>query len=334
MTELVSILIPAFNAERWIARTIESALAQTWPAKEIVVVDDGSADRTLAIARGFGGRGVRVIAQANAGAAAARNAALRAAQGSYIQFLDADDLLHPHKIEAQLRGAEPGRQSRVLLTCRWGRFLARPEQARFAPDTLWQDLSPADWIVAKFTDNRFMFPASWLVSRRVADAAGPWNEALSLDDDGEYMCRLVAASQQVRFVPDAECYYRIGNAGSLSSQRSDRALLSGFTSMRLCIEHLLALEDSERTRHACVRLLQDNLAHFYPEKTDLVDQCRRIARKLGGDLTPPGERFHFMLFRGIFGWRRAKLLRSALNDAKLRTRRWVDGFRRVDTRIN
>ncbi len=334
MTELVSILIPAYNAERWIAGTIESALAQTWPAKEIIVVDDGSTDRTLAVARGFGDRGVQVVTQANRGAAAARNTALRAARGAWIQFLDADDLLNPRKIEQQLQGAEPGAQSRVLLTCRWGRFFKRPEQARFAPDTLWQDRSPADWIVTKFNDNRFMFPASWLVSRRLVDAAGPWNEALSLDDDGEYMCRLVAASQQVRFMPEAECYYRIGNTGSLSSQRSDRALQSGFTSMRLCIERLLALEDSERTRHACVRLLQDNLAHFYPEQADLVDQSRRLARKLGGDLTPPGERFHFMLFRGIFGWRRAKLLRSALNDAKLRTRRWADGWGRVDARTN
>ncbi len=334
MSELVSIVIPAFNAERWIRESIESALAQSWPAKEIIVVDDGSTDRTLAVARGFADRGVQVLSQANRGAAAARNTGLRAARGTYIQFLDADDLLHPRKIEQQLRGAEPGAQAGVLLTCRWGRFFKRPEQARFEPDTLWQDLSPADWIFTKFNDNRFMFPASWLVSRRLVDDAGPWNEDLTLDDDGEYMCRLVAASRHVRFVADAECFYRIGNSSSLSSQRSDRALLSGFTSMRLCIERLLALEDSERTRRACVRLLQENLPHFYPEKTDLVDQCRRLARRLGGDLTPPGERFHFMLFRGIFGWRRAKQMRSALNDAKLRTRRWADGLKRVDARTN
>lgn len=334
MSDLVSILIPAFNAERWLDSTIESALAQTWAAKEIIVVDDGSTDRTLAVARRFEGRGVQVIAQSNAGAAAARNTAMRAARGSYLQFLDADDLLHPRKIEAQLRGAGPGLQSRELLTCRWGRFLVRPEQARFAPDALWQDRSPADWIVTKFTDNRFMFPASWLVSRWLADAAGPWNESLSLDDDGEYMCRLVAASGHVRFVPDAECYYRIGNSGSLSSQRSDRATLSGFSSMRLCIERLLALEDSERTRHACVQMLQDNLPHFYPEKTDLVDQSRVLARRLGGDLTPPGERFHFMLFRGIFGVRRARQARFALNHAKLQTRRWVYRLARVDARTN
>ena len=329
VSQLVSIIIPAFNAEAWISEAIESALAQTWASKEIFVVDDGSTDRTLAIARGFAGRGVQVITQANRGAAAARNAGLRAARGSYVQFLDADDLLHPRKIEEQLHDAEPGAQSRVLLTCRWGRFFSRPEQARFAPDTLWQDLSPADWICTKFSDNRFMFPASWLVSRCLVDDAGPWNEELSLDDDGEYMCRLVAASRHVRFVPRAQCYYRIGNSSSLSSQRSDLALQSGFTSMRLCIERLLALEDSARTRRACVQLLQENLAHFYPENADLVDQCRRFARTLGSDLTPPRERLHFMLFRGFFGWRRAKMVRAAMNDAKLLTRRWVDGLRRV-----
>ncbi len=334
MNELVSILIPAYNAGRWIGGTIESALAQTWGAKEIIVVDDGSSDGTLAIARGFRDRGVQVLSQANRGAAAARNTALHAARGAYIQFLDADDLLHPRKIEAQVRGADDGSRSRVLLTCRWGRFFARPGQARFAPDELWQDLSPVDWIVTKFTDNRFMFPASWLVSRRLADAAGPWNEDLSLDDDGEYMCRVVAASERVRFVPDAECYYRIGNSGSLSSQRSDRAVRSGFLSMRLCIERLRSLEDSERTRHACVRLLQDNLPHFYPDKADLVDACRRLARDLGGDLTPPDERFHFRLFRSIFGWRRAKQFRATLNDVKLRARRWMDDAGRFDARAN
>jgi glycosyltransferase involved in cell wall biosynthesis len=334
MSDLVSIIIPAYNAERWIRETIESALAQTWQPKEVLVVDDGSTDRTLEAANAYLDRGVRVISQRNQGAAAARNTGLRAALGSYVQFLDADDLLHPRKIEFQMRGAADGRRSRVLLTCRWGRFFRRPAEAQFAPDGLWQDLSPVDWILTKFNDNRFMSPASWLVSRRLVEDAGPWNESLSLDDDGEYMCRLVAASEVVRFVADAESYYRIGNASSLSSQRSERALQSGYSSMRLCIEHLRSLEDSERSSRACVRLLQDNLAHFYPEHAALVDQCQRLALALGGKLTPPVERFHFKLFRGIFGWRRAKQLRAALNDVKLRYRRWVNGRGRVDVRAN
>ena len=95
MMPLVSVLVPAYNAEQWIAGTIRSALAQDWPRKEVVVVDDGSRDRTLAVAREFASREVAVITQENQGAAAARNRAFSVCQGDYIQWLDADDLLSP-----------------------------------------------------------------------------------------------------------------------------------------------------------------------------------------------------------------------------------------------
>ncbi len=121
MQPLVSILIPAFNAERWIAQTIDSALAQTWERKEIIVVDDGSTDNTYSVACGFQPRGVTVLRQSNQGAAAARNTAFAASHGSYIQWLDADDLLAANKIENQLKARRPGDDSRTLLsgpTCR------------------------------------------------------------------------------------------------------------------------------------------------------------------------------------------------------------------------
>jgi glycosyltransferase involved in cell wall biosynthesis len=87
MRPLVSILIPAYNAERWIADTIRSALAQTWEPKEIIVVDDGSQDRTFTIAQQFASKDVAVVTQRNQGAAAARNKALALSQGDYIQWL-------------------------------------------------------------------------------------------------------------------------------------------------------------------------------------------------------------------------------------------------------
>src|SRR5882724_4223522 len=98
MTPLVSILIPAYNAERWIAETIRSALKQTWRNKEIIVVDDGSTDGTLAIARRFEPKGVRAVTQPNQGAEAARNTASSLSRGDYIQWLDADDLLSRDKV--------------------------------------------------------------------------------------------------------------------------------------------------------------------------------------------------------------------------------------------
>src|SRR6266850_5014325 len=98
MKPLVSILIPAFNSEKWIADTLRSAIAQTWQRKEIIVVDDGSCDETLAIARQIEVEKVCVVTQKNQGAAAARNKAFSLSQGDYIQWLDAYDLLAPDKI--------------------------------------------------------------------------------------------------------------------------------------------------------------------------------------------------------------------------------------------
>jgi len=334
MTQLVSILIPAYNAERWLGDTIESALAQTWPNKEVIVVDDGSSDHTFKVARSFAARGVRVLSQSNAGASAARNAALRESQGAYIQFLDADDLLHPDKIRLQLQHADDGHRASVLLTSAWGRFFVRPDHATFSPGPLWDDLSPLDWLITKFSQNQFMLPASWLVSRRIARRAGPWNETLSLDDDGEYMCRLVAASRRVRFVGESKCYYRIGNASSLSSQKTERALRSQFWSLKLCIDHLLTLESSERTRHACVRLLQDNLQHFEPQWPELAGRCRELAHALGGELITPGERIHFRVYRSLFGWQAANALRSRVNRLRLQLRRTVDRLPQFHSHAN
>src|ERR1039458_1119717 len=95
MKPLVSILIPAYNAEEWIGDTIRSSVGQTWPRKEIIVVDDGSRDRTAEVARRFASKEVAVASVKNQGAASARNHALRLCQGDYIQWLDAADLLAP-----------------------------------------------------------------------------------------------------------------------------------------------------------------------------------------------------------------------------------------------
>src|SRR5581483_1140789 len=129
--------------------------------------------------------------------------------------------------------------------------------ARFVPSGLWQDLSPVDWLIIKMSEHLHMPPMTWLVNRKLAEAAGPWDVRLSFDDDGEYFCRVLLASEGTRFVADSRSFYRMTGRNSVSNignsdQKKDSLLLS----MKLHIQYLRSLEDSERVRRACLSYLQ------------------------------------------------------------------------------
>ncbi len=302
MRPLVSILIPAFNAQEWMADTIDSALGQTWDRKEIIIVDDGSTDRTLAIARQYESDYVRVFTQKNQGAAATRNQAFSLSQGDYIQWLDADDLLAPDKIAKQMEALCKSSNTRLLFSSEWGRFLYRYHRAKFDPTSLWCDLSPAEWLFRKMGQNLHMQTATWLVSRELTEAAGPWNTQLLGDDDGEYFCRVLLQSEGVRFVPEAKVYYRASGAGSLSYVgRSDKKREAQWRSMELHIGYLRSLEDSARVRAACVRYLQNWLVYFYPERLDIVKQANQMANTLGGRLQVPRLSWKYAWMKPLFG---------------------------------
>ncbi|WP_437202471.1 glycosyltransferase family 2 protein [Planctomicrobium sp. SH664] len=105
-TPRISVVIPAYNAEKTLARTLDSVLAQTLPPVEILVVDDGSRDQTPALVESYAPR-VRLIRQANAGPSAARNHGIREAQGDWIALLDSDDAWLPGKLERQAQELGP-----------------------------------------------------------------------------------------------------------------------------------------------------------------------------------------------------------------------------------
>jgi glycosyltransferase involved in cell wall biosynthesis len=313
MKPLVSILIPAFNAGRWIEETIKSALDQTWPRTEIIVVDDGSTDQTLAIARRFASSKVAVVNQENQGAAATRNHAFSLSQGEYIQWLDADDLLSPDKIEKQIRATEKIQSSRTLLSSGWAYFTYRAERAKFSPTSLWCDLSPVEWLLRKMGENLHMQTATWLTSRPLTEAAGPWDTRLLSDDDGEYFCRVLLASNGVHFVPNAKVFYRNTPSARLSYMgSSDKKKDAHVLSMQLHIKYLRSLEESERVRVACVSYLHTWLPCFYPERPDLVAELEKIAASLSSKLEPSRLPWKYAWIKPLFGWGPAKAAQFVL----------------------
>jgi glycosyltransferase involved in cell wall biosynthesis len=311
---LVSILIPCYNAGRWLAATLESALAQTWPHLEIIVVDDGSRDDSPAIARSFEERGVRLILQPNAGASAARNRALRESHGEFLQFLDADDLLSPGKIAAQIALLRL-RPADAVASCAWGRFTADPVAAHFVDTPVFRDLTPVAFLILAGDTGAMMHPSAWLVPRSVAEKAGPWNETLSLNDDGEYFARVLLASTGVFFCSDslAQSYYRSGLPGSLSQQRGDRARKSQFTALILIGAHLLRAEDSPPTRRAAANFLQRFIYEFYPEPANLMRAAAERVAELGGaSLTQPEMGAKTARLSRLIGWKFTARLKAWL----------------------
>lgn len=323
MSRLVSVLMPAYNAERWIVSAIESVLEQTWRNVELIVVDDGSRDGTLAAARSVRSARVKVLTQANAGPCAARNTALPHAQGDMIQWLDADDLLAPDKIERQMqRFEQQGGNESVLLAGSWGTFTDRPEDARFAPTSVWTDLAPRELLMRKFIDNAHIVLHAWLIPRALVEAAGPWDLRLQRTDaDGEYSSRLVRHSRGVLFVSESRCYYRKGIAGSLSATR--RYLDEEELLLRLLFSNLLEIEDSEQTRQACVHWLQLWASNYYILDRRTPEIAQRVAEFLGQNGVQLRLPLRTRAAHAVLGWNGAHRLKLAALRARAALQRLV-----------
>jgi PST family polysaccharide transporter len=322
---LVSILVPAYNAEEWIADTLRSAIAQTWERKEIIVVDDGSSDRTFDIACQFKSETVIVVQQKNQGAAAARNTALSLSHGDYIQWLDADDLLVPDKIASQMKARNQCAGKRTLLSGPWGAFMYRPHRAQFTPTSLWSDLSPVEWLLHKLSENCYMQTATWLVSRELTEAAGLWDTRLIGDDDGEYFCRVLLASEGVHFVPNAKVYYRTFGFNNLSYiGNNPRKINAHWLSMKMHIGYLRSLEESPRVHAACLTYLRTSLIYFYPERSDIVEEAEEMARELGEQLGLPHLAWKYSWIERLFGWRLAKPVQRHLRRIRWSIEKRID----------
>ena len=260
------------------------------------------------MARSFADPWVKVVDQPNRGAAVARNRGLQEAQGEFVQFLDADDLLAPDKIEIQIqRLAE---RTDCVASCRWGRFYTNPQESKFLPEPFWCDMAPIDWLVSRWERSSMMHPAGWLVPRPVLKQAGLWDESLSLDDDGEYFGRVVLASREVLFCDAAVSYYRSGLPGSLSGSKSDKAWDSQFRSVSLGADRLLGLERSTRTQRACSRAFEEFVYSCYPAAPDLQRRAWERVRELGGPFFQPQMGPKMKAVSRIVGWKLAKRFQS------------------------
>jgi len=327
MPPKVSILIPCWNAERTLSATLRSALNQTWPAIEVIAVDDGSTDGTLSILRSFEKEGVRVLTQPNQGAGPAKNRAFREASGDFIQYLDADDLLSPDKIEDQVRTlTETGCESEIAF-CKWSHFTAEDlSDARFPEFSRYHDYGdPVALLCAMWTDNWMIPNHGWLISRRLAEQIGEWDEHVTekrvFDDDFEYFTRALCATfQPVRYTSCARVYYRKGLSSTLTARPLTRDHLEAFLAGLIRREETLRRrEDSPRTRSAAGALYYRFIYGYDGKADDLCRQARDRLQALGDPYPPRMGGPSVRLLMRLLGFSRTVALR-----------RWLRNHLRVD----
>jgi glycosyltransferase involved in cell wall biosynthesis len=205
---LVSVVIPCFRQAHFLPEALASAFAQTHPAVETIVVNDGSDDNTDAVARELLPR-IRYVSQKNAGLPAARNAGIEAATGKYLLFLDADDLLHERAIE-RLVGAMNGRED-VLAVCGWRKFTGAPQNA-IDRDVL---VPPGDAFPLLIHDNPAP-PNAYLCSRALVNAVGRFEGSLRSCEDWDLWVRMALAGATLVTVPQVGAFYR-QTPGSMST---------------------------------------------------------------------------------------------------------------------
>lgn len=194
MSRLVSVVIPAYNAAAYVAEAVESALAQDHAEKEVIVVNDGSTDDTLAALARFGNR-IRIVDQSNAGPPAARNAGLDAAHGDYIAFLDADDVWIQGKLGAQVRHIEANPDVDTVFT-HWhvwpaeadGRFVPPPELiAHHVGDEV--DAANSGWLYNRLLFDCQLLTTTVMLRRSAVEAIGRFDPRFWNGDDYDFWLR-------------------------------------------------------------------------------------------------------------------------------------------------
>lgn len=230
----VSVVVPAFNSADYIDEALQSALAQQGVDIEVIVVDDGSKDDTVARVKAYGDR-VRLVEQANQGSAVARNRGVAEARAAYIAFLDADDYWHPHKLARQWALAQAGKPLVYARFSLWepdaaGRFPdAAPHLADCQAQGRVSQPPPDGWIYIDLLLDCQVWTTTVLARKDLLQKVGGFDPALRKGQDYDLWLRL-AQEAEWHAVPESLALYRLHGQNITRSVKPDNfeyTILSG-----------------------------------------------------------------------------------------------------------
>lgn len=216
MEGLVSVIIPCFNAERWLKEAIDSCLNQTYTNLEIIVVDDGSTDSSLDIIRSYGDR-VIWENQPNQGGCVARNRGFALSSGDYIQYLDADDYILPQKIKKQVDGLLETSADVIYSDWRYQKHLS---DGTVLLDPINCCGPQADFLESLLSDRQWIAPMALLFTRDAVIRSGGWDECLKTGQDRDFFISVAMSGCRFHYQPGcASVYRRYGNVTVSTSSK-------------------------------------------------------------------------------------------------------------------
>lgn len=290
---LVSILIPLYNSEKYIAQTIQSCLDQTYKNIEIIIVDDGSTDRSLSIAKEYAQRynNIKVYSQENTGAPRARNLAFEKSSGAYIQYLDADDLMSPNKIASQMALVEE-HDKETVFTSKFSYFTESMDDARLMLQKCDRSFDRGlEWLLNAWSGGGFGVVMGWLIPRHLIEKAAPWDESLKKNQDGEFFSRVLLQAHQVIMVEDTMVYYRKTGTTSISAQFKESAAASTLHSLHLYRKNTESVSHPRLKKALAYNYLRF-IENYYPHFPALLNEAEKEIHQLGFNfftLKTPGK---------------------------------------------
>jgi glycosyltransferase involved in cell wall biosynthesis len=313
---LVSILIPCYNAEKYIAETIDSVISQTYTNWECIIVDDHSTDNSVEIVEQYCRQypeKIRLCRNPRKGACAARNVAFEKSKGEYIQYLDADDLLSSNKIEEQIKLFKKY-GDKTITNCRWGRFIDNPSEVKWEHQIINHNYdNPIYWLSDSWMGNGMAANCSWLTPRQLIEKAGSWDESLTINQDGEFFCRVLVQAETIKFCKSVGVYYRSGLNDSITQKKNTsktkaESLLKSFQSY----ERVLSLKDNEIVRKAIGNNYLNFMYRFYKTHPDLATKAEKHFYNLGLKKMWPVGGKRFKQLAQIIGFKNALNFRSII----------------------
>lgn len=311
---LVSILIPVYNAENYIVETLEKSLAQQYSNVEIILIDDGSTDKSWDIIEKYKQlypSKIRAYKQNNLGACSARNKAFELSKGEYVQYLDADDYLSENKIFEQIKLFNQYGND-IITSCSW----IRTDVQNIEKKIIDKDYSaPLDWLIDSWSGNGAGQTSIWLTHRSIIEKAGPWNEKLTKNQDGEFFCRVLLNAKSIKYCDQALVYYR-HTFTSLSNSLTYASYYSLLQSFELYVTHLESFTDQKHVKKALVNNFVKYYFQLYPQFPDLLDRAEQSIRNLGFNKIPPHGNKNFKLLSALIGVKNALALRHVFSKSR------------------